>query len=95
MNDRMIHEAEKAYQKFEQKAGKIAANVMSRLKDFHCEVSCDNYKGDGLCVCFENLFDNNHVKNESLYGLDSFVVPVKSIPKRGNIDIEFVLKNSI
>lgn len=95
MNNRIILAAEKAYLKFEQKASKIAANVMSRLNGFHCEVSCDNYKGDGLCVCFENLFDNNHVKNENLYGVDSFVVPVKSIPERGKIDIDFILKNSI
>lgn len=93
MNDRSILEAEKAYRKFEQKASVIAADVMKRLKGFDSEVSCDNYKGDGLCVCFENL--EYYLENEGVYNLDSFVVPVKSIPKRGDIDLNFVLNNSI
>lgn len=93
MTDRMILAAEKAYRKFEEKADKIAADVQSRLEGFDCDVSCDIYKGDGLCVCFDNL--EHYIDNEGGYNTDCFVIPVKSIPKRGNIGIEFVLKNSI
>lgn len=93
MNVRMILEAEKAYRKFEEKADKIALDIESRLEGFECEVSCDIYKGDGLCVCFENL--KHYLENENVYNVDDFVVPVKSIPKRGKIDIYFVLNNSI
>lgn len=92
MNDRMILAAEKAYRKFEEKASEIAKDVKSRLEGFDCEVSCDIYKGDGLCACFENL--EYYLDNEGGYNLDDFVVSVKSIPKRGKIDINFVLKNS-
>lgn len=93
MNDRMILEAEKAYRKFEEKADKIASDVQSRLEGFDCDVFCDIYKGDGLCVCFGNL--EHYLDNEEIYNVDDFVVSVKSIPKRGKIDIYFVLNNSI
>lgn len=93
MNNKMIVSAEKTYRKFENKAAIIAKDVESRLDDLHCEVHCDVYKGDGLCVCFENLKDS--LKDTRLNILDSFVVPVKSIPKRGKIDINFIFKNSI
>ena len=92
MNKRMIQSAESAYRNFENKAAVIAADVTARLEGFQCEVSCDMYK-DGLCVCFENL--EAYIKNEYRNILDSFVVPVKDIPKRRKIDIDFVLKNSI
>ena len=95
MNDRMILAAEKAYRKFEEKADKISSDVKSRLEGVDCGVSCDNYKGDGLCVCFENLSSHCHYEYEKLYSTDCFVVPVQSLPKRGKIDVAFILENSI
>jgi hypothetical protein len=95
MKNKMIIEAENAYKKFEAKADKIAAEVKLRLDKIDCDVSCDYYKGDGLCVCFHDLSSHCHYEYEKLYAVDCFVVPIQSIPKRGKIDVDFILKNSI
>lgn len=91
----MICSAENAYRKFKSLSENISKDIQSRLDGFECEISCDWYHGDGLCVCFENLNDCAEFEYKKLYNLDSFVVPVDVIPKRGKIDVDFVLKHSI